>query len=320
MKKLIKEKNNILTDMLEGLALTNDNIEIISETVVVKKNKKNSGVALVSGGGSGHEPAHAGSVANGLLDAAVCGEVFTSPTPDKILDAIKAVDTGDGVLLIVKNYAGDVMNFEMAQEMAQMEDIKVERVIVNDDIAVSDVEKRRGVAGTVFVHKYAGYLADQGLSLKDIKNKIEAFIPKIKSIGMALTSPMVPTTGKYSFDIDDNEMEIGIGIHGEKGLHREAIQSVDVIIERLLDELLKEVKDQSLIVMVNGMGGTPLSELSIVAKYLNQQFQEHDIAAKQWFVGDYMTSLDMQGFSITVVPYSEEIEKGLLAPTTSRYF
>lgn len=320
MKKLIKEKNNILTDMLEGIALTNDNIEIISETVVVKKNKKNSGVALVSGGGSGHEPAHAGYVANGMLDAAVCGEVFTSPTPDKILDAIKAVDTGDGVLLIVKNYAGDVMNFEMAQEMAQMEDIKVERVIVNDDIAVSDVEKRRGVAGTVFVHKYAGYLADQGLSLEDIKNKIEAFIPKIKSIGMALTSPMVPTTGKYSFDIDDNEMEIGIGIHGEKGLHREAIQSVDVIIERLLDELLKEVKDQSLIVMVNGMGGTPLSELSIVAKYLNQQFQEHDIAAKQWFVGDYMTSLDMQGFSITVVPYSEEIEKGLLAPTTSRYF
>ena len=320
MKKLIKEKNNILTDMLEGLALTNDNIEIISETVVVKKNKKNSGVALVSGGGSGHEPAHAGYVANGMLDAAICGEVFTSPTPDKILDAIKAVDTGDGVLLIVKNYAGDVMNFEMAQEMAQMEDIKVERVIVNDDIAVSDVEKRRGVAGTVFIHKYAGYLADQGLSLKDIKNKIEAFIPKIKSIGMALTSPMVPTTGKYSFDIDDNEMEIGIGIHGEKGLHREAIQSVDVIIERLLDELLKEVKDQSLIVMVNGMGGTPLSELSIVAKYLNQQFQEHDIAAKQWFVGDYMTSLDMQGFSITVVPYSEEIEKGLLAPTTSRYF
>lgn len=320
MKKLIKEKNNILTDMLEGLALTNDNIEIISETVVVKKNKKNSGVALVSGGGSGHEPAHAGYVDNGMLDAAVCGEVFTSPTPDKILDAIKEVDTGDGVLLIVKNYAGDVMNFEMAQEMAQMEDIKVERVIVNDDIAVSDVEKRRGVAGTVFVHKYAGYLADQGLSLEDIKNKIESFIPKIKSIGMALTSPMVPTTGKYSFDIDDNEMEIGIGIHGEKGLHREAIQSVDVIIERLLDELLKEVKDQSLIVMVNGMGGTPLSELSIVAKYLNQQFQEHDIAAKQWFVGDYMTSLDMQGFSITVVPYSEEIEKGLLAPTTSRYF
>ena len=320
MKKLIQDKNTILKDMLDGITVSNNDVEVVSDTIVVRKHKKQSGVALVSGGGSGHEPAHAGFVAEGMLDAAVCGEIFTSPTPDKILDAIKAVDNGDGVLLVIKNYAGDVMNFEMAQEMAQMEDIKVERVIVNDDIAVSDVEKRRGVAGTVFVHKYAGYLADQGLSLKDIKNKIEAFIPKIKSIGMALTSPMVPTTGKYSFDIDDNEMEIGIGIHGEKGLHREAIQSVDVIIERLLDELLKEVKDQSLIVMVNGMGGTPLSELSIVAKYLNQQFQEHDIAAKQWFVGDYMTSLDMQGFSITVVPYSEDIEKGLLAPTTSRYF
>ena len=320
MKKLIKEKNDILTDMLEGIALTNDKIEIVSETVVVRKNKKNSGVALVSGGGSGHEPAHAGYVADGMLDAAVCGEIFTSPTPDKILDAIKEVDTGDGVLLIVKNYAGDVMNFEMAQEMAQMEDINVERVIVNDDIAISDVEKRRGVAGTVFVHKYAGYLADQGLSLEDIKNKIETFIPKIKSIGMALTSPMVPTTGKYSFDIDDNEMEIGIGIHGEKGLHRETIQPVDIIIERLLDELLKEVKNQSLMVMVNGMGGTPLSELNIVTKYLNQQFQDHEIEVKQWFVGDYMTSLDMQGFSITVVPYSEELEKGLLASTTSRYF
>ena len=171
--------------MLEGLALTNDNIEIISETVVVKK-IKNSGVALVSGGGSGHEPAHAGYVANGMLDAAVCGEVFTSPTPDKILDAIKAVDTGDGVLLIVKNYAGDVMNFEMAQEMAQMEDIKVERVIVNDDIAVSDVEKRRGVAGTVFIHKYAGYLADQGLSLKDIKTKLKRLFLKLKVLGWRL--------------------------------------------------------------------------------------------------------------------------------------
>ena len=141
---------------------------------------------MVSGGGSGHEPAHAGYVANGMLDAAVCGEVFTSPTPDKILDAIKAVDTGDGVLLIVKNYAGDVMNFEMAQEMAQMEDIKVERVIVNDDIAVSDVEKRRGVAGTVFVHKYAGYLADQGLSLEDIKTKLKRLFLKLKVLGWRL--------------------------------------------------------------------------------------------------------------------------------------
>ena len=165
-------------------------------TLLLLESKKQSGVALVSGGGSGHEPAHAGFVAEGMLDAAVCGEIFTSPTPDKILDAIKAVDNGDGVLLVIKNYAGDVMNFEMAQEMAQMEDIKVESVIVRDDIAISDPEKRRGVAGTVFVHKYAGYLAEKGVALDEIKSKVEALLPDIKSIGMALTPPMVPTTGK----------------------------------------------------------------------------------------------------------------------------
>ncbi|MBA8762486.1 dihydroxyacetone kinase subunit DhaK [Staphylococcus coagulans] len=320
MKKLIKDKNKILADMLDGLITTNPDVELISDTVVVRKDKKQSGVALVSGGGSGHEPAHAGFVARGMLDAAVCGEIFTSPTPDKILDAIKAVDTGDGVLLIIKNYAGDVMNFEMAQEMAQMEDIQVESVIIRDDVAVSDPEKRRGVAGTVWVHKYAGYLAENGFSLADIKAKVEIVIPKIKSIGMALTSPMVPTTGKYSFDIDDQEMEIGIGIHGEKGLHREAVQPIDVIIERLLDALLKEVKEKDIIVMVNGMGGTPLSELNIVAKYLDAQLKDHNFDVKQWFVGDYMTSLDMQGFSITIVPYSEDLGEALAAPTASRYF
>lgn len=320
MKKLIKDKNQILADMLDGLITTNPDVELISDTVVVRKDKKQSGVALVSGGGSGHEPAHAGFVARGMLDAAVCGEIFTSPTPDKILDAIKAVDTGDGILLIIKNYAGDVMNFEMAQEMAQMEDIQVESVIIRDDVAVSDTEKRRGVAGTVWVHKYAGYLAENGFSLADIKAKVETVIPKIKSIGMALTSPMVPTTGKYSFDIEDQEMEIGIGIHGEKGLHREAVQPIDVIIERLLDALLKEVKEKDIIVMVNGMGGTPLSELNIVAKYLDAQLKDHNFDVKQWFVGDYMTSLDMQGFSITIVPYSEDLGEALVAPTASRYF
>jgi len=320
MKKLIQDKNTILKDMLDGITVSNQDVEIVSDTIVVRKNKKQSGVALVSGGGSGHEPAHAGFVAQGMLDAAVCGEVFTSPTPDKILDAIKAVDNGDGVLLIIKNYAGDVMNLEMAQEMAQMEDIQVESVIVRDDIAILDPEKRRGVAGTVFVHKYAGYLAENGVALSEIKSKIEAILPEIKSIGMALTPPMVPTTGKNGFDIEDNEMEIGIGIHGEKGLHREAVQPVNTIVERLLDELFKEIDKQPLIVMVNGMGGTPLSELNIVTKYLDEQFKNNNIDVKHWFVGDYMTALDMQGFSITVLPFSEDVAKGLVAPTASKYF
>ncbi|EON85980.1 dihydroxyacetone kinase subunit DhaK [Staphylococcus epidermidis 36-1] len=320
MKKLIQDKNTILKDMLDGITVSNNDVEVVSDTIVVRKHKKQSGVALVSGGGSGHEPAHAGFVAEGMLDAAVCGEIFTSPTPDKILDAIKAVDNGDGVLLVIKNYAGDVMNFEMAQEMAQMEDIKVESVIVRDDIAISDPEKRRGVAGTVFVHKYAGYLAEKGVALDEIKSKVEALLPDIKSIGMALTPPMVPTTGKNGFNIEDNQMEIGIGIHGEKGLHREDVQPINVIVERLLDQLYKEIEKKPLIVMVNGMGGTPLSELNIVTKYLDEQFNQNDIGVKQWFVGDYMTALDMQGFSITVLPFSEELSEALAAPTASKYF
>ena len=320
MKKLIQDKNTILKDMLDGITVSNNDVEVVSDTIVVRKHKKQSGVALVSGGGSGHEPAHAGFVAEGMLDAAVCGEIFTSPTPDKILDAIKAVDNGDGVLLVIKNYAGDVMNFEMAQEMAQMEDIKVESVIVRDDIAISDPEKRRGVAGTVFVHKYAGYLAEKGVAFDEIKSKVEALLPDIKSIGMALTPPMVPTTGKNGFDIEDNQMEIGIGIHGEKGLHREDVQPINVIVERLLDQLYKEIEKKPLIVMVNGMGGTPLSELNIVTKYLDEQFNQNDIDVKQWFVGDYMTALDMQGFSITVLPFSEELSEALAAPTASNYF
>ena len=320
MKKLIKDKQQFLSDMLEGIKIAHPELEVINDTVVVKKDKKTTGVALVSGGGSGHEPAHAGYVAQGMLDAAVCGEVFTSPTPDKILDAIKAVDTGEGVLLIVKNYAGDVMNFEMAQEMAEMEGINAAMVVVKDDIAVSDVEQRRGVAGTVFIHKFAGFLADKGLSLTEIQAKVEELLPTVKSIGMALTPPMVPTTGKYGFDIDENDIEIGIGIHGEKGLHRQQMEPIDQIVTRLGDALLQEVDSKEILVMVNGMGGTPLSELTIATSYIKQYFDAHDITVKHWYVGDYMTSLDMQGFSITVVPYSETLLKALLAPTTSRYF
>ncbi|MDW5472432.1 dihydroxyacetone kinase subunit DhaK [Staphylococcus equorum] len=320
MKKLIKDKTQFLTDMLDGLSITNNEIEVIADTVVVRKDKKTQGTALVSGGGSGHEPAHAGYVAQGMLDAAVCGEVFTSPTPDKILSAIKAVDNGDGVLLIVKNYAGDVMNFEMAQEMAEMEDIKVATVIVKDDIAVSDNDKRRGVAGTVLAHKYAGYLADQGESLTNIKEKVDQFLLSVKTLGMALTAPMVPTTGQYGFDIESDEMEIGVGIHGEKGLSREKVETVDQIVERLIKALMEEVSSEKLIVMVNGMGATPLSELNIAAKYVAENFQEKHIDVVHWFVGDYMTALDMQGLSLTLVPYTEEVLTALTQSTASPYF
>ncbi len=255
-----------------------------------------------------------------MLDAAVCGEVFTSPTPDKILEAIKAVDTGDGVLLVVKNYAGDVMNFEMAQELAEMEGINVQTVIVRDDIAVTNEVQRRGVAGTVFVHKLAGYLAEKGYSLTEIKSRVEALLPEIKSIGMAIEPPLVPTTGKYGFDIEDDKMEIGIGIHGEKGIHRKEVKDIDHIVGTLLDELYKEVTANDVILMVNGMGGTPLSELNIVTKYIQQNLAARTVNVAKWFVGDYMTSLDMQGFSITIVPNKPEYLEAFLAPTTSQYF
>lgn len=320
MKKLIQDKTTILSDMLEGLALSNSEQEIIAETVVVRKEKKQQGVALVSGGGSGHEPAHAGYVAQGMLDAAVCGEIFTSPTPDKILEAIKAVDNGDGVLLVIKNYAGDVMNFEMAQEMAEMEGIKVGKVIVRDDIAVEDEEMRRGVAGTVFVHKFAGYLAEQGESLETIIEKTETLLTNMRTIGMALTPPLVPSTGKYGFDLEEGDMEIGIGIHGERGLKREAVKPVKAIASELVQALTQEVQAKEVIVMVNGMGGTPLSELNIAVKYINAVLKEENITVKDWFVGDYMTSLDMQGFSLTLLESNEERLNALNAPTKSRYF
>ncbi len=320
MKKLIQDKTHFLQDMLDGLKITNPNIDVIADTVVVRQHKKTSGVALVSGGGSGHEPAHAGYVGEGMLDAAVCGEVFTSPTPDKVLEAIKAVDNGDGVLLIVKNYAGDVMNFEMAKDMAAMEDIQVEMVVVGDDIAIDDVEKRRGVAGTVFVHKYAGYLSERGKKLTEVKTEVEALIDQIRTIGMALTPPAVPTTGKYGFDIEESEMEIGIGIHGERGLERVPVEPVEQIVQRLIEQLKAEVTSDELIVMVNGMGGTPLSELDIVTKYVALQLEQEGKTVKGWFVGDYMTSLDMQGFSLTFVPYDEHILSAFRAPTTSRFF
>ncbi|MEB6570544.1 dihydroxyacetone kinase subunit DhaK [Staphylococcus auricularis] len=320
MKKLIKAREQMIQDMLAGLDIQDDTVTVIEDTVVVRAQQKQTGVAIVSGGGSGHEPAHAGYVAEGMLDAAVCGEIFTSPTPDKILSAIKSVNTGDGVLLIVKNYAGDVMNFEMAQEMAEMEDIPVEMVVVRDDVAVSNVEQRRGVAGTVLVHKYAGYLAEQGQSLSEIKDQVTAFNEGIKSIGMALTAPYVPTTEQYGFDIAEDEMELGIGIHGERGISKEPMQTVDEVVQRLLDTVLKEVDAKQVVVMVNGMGGTPLSELNIVTKYTAELLDQYEIKVQYWFVGDYMTSLDMQGVSLTLAPVTDDQLTALTARSESQYF
>ncbi|TDM19217.1 dihydroxyacetone kinase subunit DhaK [Macrococcoides caseolyticum] len=324
MKKLLKEKTSFVSDMLKGMALTDESHEVVADSIIVRKEKKIGKVALVSGGGSGHEPAHAGYVAEGMLDAAVCGEVFTSPTPDKVLEAIKSVATDAGVLLIIKNYAGDVMNFEMAMELAEMEGIKVDRVIVRDDVVIENKEQRRGVAGTVIVHKVAGYYAEQGLSLEEIKSKVEALLPNIATIGMAIEPCMVPTTGRYGFDLADDEMEIGIGIHGEKGIYREKIEPIDKVIERLMTEIEANLEFDDAVVMLNGMGGTPLSELSVAAHYLDEYFKSKNKSITKFLVGNYMTALDMQGFSITVVKSDEALIEALIealsANTKSKYF
>lgn len=320
MKKLLEDKTNFVSDMLKGLALSDSRHEVVADSVIVRKDKKEGNVALVSGGGSGHEPAHAGYVAQGMLDAAVCGEVFTSPTPDKVLEAIKAVATDKGVLLIIKNYAGDVMNFEMAMELAEMEGIKVDRVIVADDVAIENEAQRRGVAGTVFVHKVAGYFAEQGLSLEEVKAKVEALLPNMATIGMALEPCMVPTTGQYGFELADDEMEIGIGIHGEKGIYREKIETVDLIIKRMMSEIEKNLSFDETIVMLNGMGGTPDSELSVAAYHLNEYLKENGKKVTKLLVGNYMTALDMQGFSITILKHDDEVLQAIEADTESKYF
>lgn len=320
MKKLINDKERFLSDMLDGLKHRDPAIEVIEGTVVVRKDRKKKGVALVSGGGSGHEPAHAGYVAQGMLDAAVCGEVFTSPTPDKVLSAIKAVDNGDGVLLVIKNYSGDVMNFEMAQEMAEAEGHRVASVVVRDDVAIDNEEQRRGVAGTVLVHKYAGYLAEQGVPLDDIVKKVQEMMTSLYSIGMALHPCLVPTTGEYGFDLSEDEMEIGIGIHGEKGISREKSETVDKIVDRLLDELFKYTDISQMILMINGMGATPESELSIVTKYVMEAMDQRGVKVSKLLVGDYMTALDMQGFSLTVLDGEDEVITAIEADTGSKYF
>ncbi|MBY8910142.1 dihydroxyacetone kinase subunit DhaK [Salinicoccus roseus] len=320
MKKLINDKERFLSDMLDGLKHRDPAIEVIEGTVVVRKDRKKKGVALVSGGGSGHEPAHAGYVAQGMLDAAVCGEVFTSPTPDKVLSAIKAVDNGDGVLLIIKNYSGDVMNFEMAQEMAEAEGHRVASVVVKDDVAIDNEEQRRGVAGTVLVHKYAGYLAEQGVPLDDIIKKVQEMMTSLYSVGMALHPCLVPTTGEYGFDLSEDEMEIGIGIHGEKGISREKSETVDKIVDRLLDELFKYTDGSQMILMINGMGATPESELSIVTKYVMEAMDQRGVKVSKLLVGDYMTALDMQGFSLTVLDGEDEVITAIEADTGSKYF
>ena len=288
--------------------------------VVVRAEKKEGRVALVSGGGSGHEPAHGGYVGPGMLDAAVAGAVFTSPTPDQIYEAIKAVATDAGVLLVVKNYTGDVMNFEMAAEMAgDMDGIKVAQVVTNDDVAVKDslyTIGRRGVAGTVFVHKIAGALAEEGASLEQVEAMAKRVIDNVRTMGAAIAPCTVPAAGTPGFTLSEEEMEVGIGIHGEPGTHREPIRKADEVADLLLEQILADIdySGSEVAVLINGAGGTPLMELYIVNNRVADVLAEKGIKVYRTFVGEYMTSLEMQGFSISLLRLDGEMKRLLDAP------
>ncbi|MGL5416150.1 MAG: dihydroxyacetone kinase subunit DhaK [Clostridium sp.] len=329
MKKLINKPEEVLEDMLVGLEYAHEDYlrRLDGYDVLVRKNAPIEGkVSLISGGGSGHEPAHAGYIGTGMLDGAVCGAVFTSPTPNQIYEAIKAVDSGEGTLLIIKNYTGDVMNFEMAKEMAEMEDIKVEAVIVNDDVAVEDslyTAGRRGIAGTVFVHKIAGAKAESGGNLKEVKEIAEKVIKNVRSMGMALSSCIVPEAGKANFSLAEDEIEIGMGIHGEPGTHREKIETADKVAEQLVEKILKDIEikeNEEVAVMVNGLSGTPLMELYIINKKVREILNSKNIKVYKTFVGEYMTSLEMAGCSVSILKIDSELKELLDAKADTPAF
>lgn len=311
MKKLINNPQNIVDEMLDGLVKANPKeiVRLENTNVIARIDAPVAGkVGLISGGGSGHEPAHAGYVGKGMLDCAVAGDIFTSPTPDQVLEAIKKANSGKGVFMVIKNYQGDVMNFEMAGEMAQMEGIDVDYVIVNDDIVVEKKEDRRGVCGTLFVHKTLGAMAENGASLAEIKEMAEKIVKDIKSIGMATTPCINPADGKESFTLADNEIEMGIGIHGEEGIQKEEMKSADEIVKEMVDKLLVEIedKDSEYAVFVNGMGATPEMELYIINNSLADYLKEKAIKVARTYIGNFMTSMDMAGFSITLYKVDEE--------------
>ena len=318
MKKIINDPNNVVADMIEGLVLAHPNYIRKSDNgnILVRKDAPVSGkVGLVSGGGSGHEPSHGGFVGYGMLDAAVCGEVFTSPTPDQVYEAIKEVDSGNGVLLIIKNYTGDVMNFEMAKEMAEMDGIEVDYVVVNDDVAVENslyTAGRRGIAGTVFVHKIAGAKATSGAPLSEVKEVANKVIKNVRSMGMALSPCIVPASGKPNFTLEENEIEIGMGIHGEPGTHKEEISTANDITTHLVEKILADIeikKGEEVAVMINGLGSTPLMELYIANKTVNEILVNKGIRIYDTFIGEYMTSLEMAGYSVSILKLDDELKE-----------
>lgn len=326
MKKIVNNPINIVDEMLKGMVVSHSELikRVLDTGVIQRKTEKKGKVAIISGGGSGHEPAHAGFVGEGMLSAAVCGEVFTSPTPDQILEAIKATDEGAGVFLVIKNYSGDIMNFEMAQELAEIEGIEVASIIVDDDVAVEDslyTQGKRGVAGTIFVHKILGYAAQQGRSITEIKELADKLVPNIKSIGLALTGVTTPGSSKPSFVLAEDEIEYGVGIHGEPGYRREKLQTSRNLAKELLTKLVDEfdVKEKErFAIIVNGLGGTPLMEQYVFTNDIHILMAEQKLTIDYYKIGNLMTSLEMQGLSLTLLYLEDDFYmEALQAPVVT---
>ncbi|CAG4921994.1 dihydroxyacetone kinase subunit DhaK [Paraburkholderia saeva] len=312
MKKFINHVDDFLAESLVGFATVHADLVVLNQEplFVRRKELKPGKVALISGGGSGHEPLHSGFVGYGMLDAACPGQIFTSPTPDQMMAAAKAVDTGAGVLFIVKNYSGDLMNFEMASEMS---DVANAMVLINDDVAVENssyTTGRRGVAGAVIVEKLVGSLAESGANLEECKTFGDRINKRTASMGVAFTSCTVPAAGTLTFKIGDDEIEVGVGIHGEPGRRRAKFEPADAIAAELLTAIVDDLKpasDAQLLVLINGLGGTPLGELYLLFNSTRAWLQQHDLRIARAQVGSLTTSLEMAGASITLCVLDAEM-------------
>jgi dihydroxyacetone kinase-like protein len=316
MKKIINDPATVLVDSLHGMAVAHPDLLRISTepAVVARADAPVTGkVGLVSGGGAGHEPLHGGFVGPGMLDAAAPGAVFTSPTPDGILAAVRQANGGAGVLLIIKNYTGDVLNFETAAELAEAEGIPVRSVVIDDDVAVKDstyTAGRRGVGGTVLLEKLVGAAAERGVDLDTVEALAKRVVANVRSMGLALTAPTVPHVGKPSFDLADDEIEVGIGIHGEPGRERVKLEPADSLVARLVEPVLSDLPfadGDRVLLFTNSMGGTPLIELYLAHGIAERLFADRGVQVVRRLVGPYITSLDMQGMSITALKLDDEL-------------
>jgi len=319
MKKLINDPDRVVTEMLQGMAIANPNIVYHKGFEVIARKNKTEKVGIVSGGGSGHEPAHGGYVGKGMLDAAVAGNVFASPSPDRIIKGIKEAHTGKGVLMIIKNYSGDIMNFEMAKELAEMEGFNIKSVIVKDDVAVPDSTYstgRRGIAGTIFVHKIAGAKAEEGGTLEEVLTVAQKTADNVRSMGMAMSSCILPGVGKPGFVLGENEIEIGMGIHGEPGIEKTNVKTAKEIVEILCNKILSDMDyaNSEVAIIVNGLGATPAMELYIIAKEVDELLKAKNITPYKYFVANFMTSLEMAGCSISLLKLDTELRQLLDAP------